>query len=199
MSPRDLRAYDIYEKEKIVFEFEGGVVVKGEIITGTRNLQGKIILISLKNCTVTYNDEVLFKPEWGNYDLAVGKKIISAFSGPADPLSFDLITHKPSSTTIKSEKTPERLELESLYQSVRNIREGRNTKFSLQAAFDLLKKYHQKDWLLPVEIYELVIDRDPKFAAEIKNYLEQIKKQRPEIAHLIDNGIELIESKLVTD
>jgi phenylalanine-4-hydroxylase len=48
MSPRDLRAYDIYEGEKITFEFEGGVVVKGEIITGTRNLQGKIILISLK-------------------------------------------------------------------------------------------------------------------------------------------------------
>jgi phenylalanine-4-hydroxylase len=199
MSPRDLRAYDIYEKEKIVFEFEGGVVVKGEIITGTRNLQGKIILISLKNCTVTYNDEVLFKPEWGNYELAVGKKIISAFSGPADPLSFDLITHKPSSTTIKSEKTPERLELESLYQSVRNIREGKSTKFSLQATFDLLKKYHQKDWLLPVEIYELVKDRDPKFASEIRNYLEQIKKQRQEVAHLIDNGIELIESKLVTD
>jgi phenylalanine-4-hydroxylase len=199
MSPRDLRAYDIYEKEKIVLEFEGGVVVKGEIITGTRNLQGKIILISLKNCSVTYNDEVLFKPEWGNYDLAVGKKIISAFSGPADPLSFDLITHKTSSSTIKSEKTPIRLELESLYQSVQNIREGRNTKFSLQAAFDLLKKYHQKDWLLPLEIYELVIDSDLKFASEIKNYLEQIKKQRPEVKHLIDNGIELIESKLVTD
>jgi phenylalanine-4-hydroxylase len=199
MSPRDLRAYDIYEKEKIVLEFEGGVVVKGEIITGTRNLQGKIILISLKNCTVTYNDEVLFEPEWGNYDLAVGKKIISAFSGPADPLSFDLITHKPSSSTIKSEKTPIRLELESLYQSVQNIREGRNTKFSVQAAFDLLKKYHQKDWLLPLEIYELVIDRDLKFASEIKNYLEQIKKQRPEVKHLIDNGIGLIESKLVTD
>ena len=199
MSPRDLRAYDIYEKEKIVLEFEGGVVVKGEIITGTRNLQGKIILISLKNCSVTYNDEVLFEPEWGNYDLAVGKKIISAFSGPADPLSFDLITHKTSSSTIKSEKTPIRLELESLYQSVQNIREGRNTKFSLQAAFDLLKKYHQKDWLLPLEIYELVIDSDLKFASEIKNYLEQIKKQRPEVKHLIDNGIGLIESKLVTD
>ena len=199
MSPRDLRAYDIYEKEKIVFEFEGGVVIKGEIITGTRNLQGKVILISLKNCTVTYNDEVLFKPEWGNYELAVGKKIISAFSGPADPLSFDLITHKPSSTTIKSEKTPERLELESLYQSVRHIREGKSTKFSLQATFDLLKKYHQKDWLLPVEIYELVKDHDPKFASEIRNYLEQIKKQRREVAHLINNGIELVESKLVID
>jgi len=199
MSPRDLRAYDIYEKEKIVLEFEGGILVKGEIITGTRNLQGKIILISLKNCTVTFNDEVLFKPEWGNYDLAVGKRIISAFSGPADPLSFDLITHNPSSKTIKSVKIPERLELESLYESVRKIREGRNTKFSLQAVFDLLKKYHQKDWLLPVEIYELVIDRDPKLATEVRNYLEKLKKQRPEVEGLIGNGIELIESKLVVD
>ena len=199
MSPRDLRAYDIYEKEKIVLEFEGGVVIKGEIITGTRNLQGKIILISLKNCTVTYNDEVLFKPEWGNYELAVGKKVISAFSGPADPLSFDLITHKPSSTTIKIGKTPERLELESLYQSVRNIREGKNTKFSMQAAFNLVKKYHRNDWLLTVEIYELTIGRDPKLATEVINYLEQLKKESPEVAHLIDNGIELTESKLVTD
>ena len=129
MSPRDLRAYDIYEGEKISLQFEGGINVEGEIITGTRNLQGKVILISFKNCTVTYNDEILFRPEWGRYDMAVGKEIVSAFAGPADHKSFDLITHKTSSTTIKSKKTPEREELESLYESVRNIRNGENTKF----------------------------------------------------------------------
>ncbi|MFN4763141.1 aromatic amino acid hydroxylase [Gillisia sp. Q332] len=195
MSPRDLRAYDIYEGEHITFEFEGGVTVKGEIITGSRNLQGKIILISLKNCTVQYQDEILFKPEWGNYDMAIGKSIISAFAGPADPKSFDLITHTPSSTTIKSKKTAEKEELESLYQSVRNIRNGENTRFSLQAAFDIAKKHHPKDWLLAVEIYELVTDRDPKFADEIKEHLKMVKVSRPKIAHLIDGGIEMIESK----
>ncbi|MFO8145885.1 MAG: aromatic amino acid hydroxylase [Bacteroidota bacterium] len=198
MSPRDLRAYDIYEGENITFEFEGGVTVKGEIITGSRNLQGKIILISLKNCTVQYRDEILFKPEWGKYDMAIGKSIISAFAGPADPESFDLITHKPSSTTIKSKKTAEKEELETLYQSVRNIRNGKNTKFSLQAAFDIAKKHHPKDWLLAVEIYELVADRDPKFATEIKEHLKMVKASRPKIAHLIDGGMEMIESKLVT-
>ena len=194
MSPRDLRAYDIYEGEKITFEFEGGVVVKGEIITGTRNLQGKIILISLKNCTVTYKEEVLFKPEWGKYDMAVGKEIISAFAGPADWHSFDMITHKPGSTTIKSKKTPEKEELESLYKSVRNIREGENTKFSLQAAFDILKKHHQKDWLLSVEIFELAHGKDEKLASEVVAHLEQVKQQRPEVAHLIDNGLNLVKS-----
>jgi len=198
MSPRDLRAYDIYEGEKITFEFEGGIVVKGEIITGSRNLQGKIILISLKNCTVTYFDEVLFTPQMGNYHMAIGKKIISAFAGPADPHSFNLITHTPSSTTIKSKKTPEKEELEDLYLSVRNIRQGENAKFSLEATFDLLKKYHSRDWLLPVEIYELVVDRDPELAAEIKEHLESIKMTRPEVSHLIDGGIELVDSHLVT-
>ncbi|APG60352.1 aromatic amino acid hydroxylase [Christiangramia salexigens] len=196
MSPRDLRAYAIYEGEDVSLEFEGGVKVKGEIITGTRNLHGKIILISFKNCTVTYKDQVLFKPEWGQYDMAVGKEIISAFAGPADHQSFDLITHKPSTTTIKSKKTPEREELESLYQAVRNIRNGENTKFSLSATFDILKKHHKKDWLLPVEIYELAMDNDPKLAEEVKAYLEDLKKRRSEVAHLIDDGIEMNESKL---
>ncbi|GAA4314278.1 aromatic amino acid hydroxylase [Pontixanthobacter gangjinensis] len=198
MSPRDLRAYDIYEGEKVSLEFEGGVKVEGEIITGTRNLQGKVILISFSDCTVTYNDEVLFKPEWGRYDMAVGKEIISAFAGPADHESFDLITHTPSTTTIKSKKTLEREELESLYESVRNIRNGENTKFSLNAAFDIVRKHHPKDWLLSVEIYELAVENDPKLASEVKAWLEEIKKQRPEVSHLIDDGIEMTETKMVT-
>ncbi|MCC8359985.1 MULTISPECIES: aromatic amino acid hydroxylase [Salinimicrobium] len=198
MSPRDLRAYDIYEGEQVNFEFEGGITVKGEIITGTRNLQGKVILISLKNCTVTWKDEVLFKPEWGNYDMAIGKEVISAFAGPADAKSFDLITHTPSSTTIKSKKTPEREELESLYKSVRNIRQGENTKFSLDAAFDLVKKYHPKDWLLSVEIFELTSGKDEKLASKVLEHLEDVKHRRPEVAHLIDNGIGLVKPELVT-
>ncbi len=195
MSPRDLRAYDIYEGETMSLEFEGGVVVKGEIITGTRNLQGKIILISLKNCTVTYKDEVLFKPEWGTYDMAIGKELISAFTGPADPLSFDLITHTTSSTTIKPKLTPEKEELESLYQAVKNIRNGENTKFSLEAVFELLKIHHPKDWLLSVEIYELVFDRELQLAKEVKAHLQKVKEERTNIAHLIDGGIELIEKE----
>src|SRR5213075_2076801 len=35
MSPRDLRAYDIYEAETVTLEFEGDITVTGEIITGS--------------------------------------------------------------------------------------------------------------------------------------------------------------------
>ena len=155
MSPRDLRAYDIYEGEQVTLEFEGNITVKGEIITGSRNLQGEILLIKFKNCTVTHNDTVLFQPEWGIYDMAVGKKVISAFSGPADVNSFDMINHVPSSQTIKQKKSVEREELEKLYASVRNIREGKPATTTLKEAFASVSAGHPNDWLLAVEIAEL--------------------------------------------
>lgn len=196
MSPRDLMAYDIYEGKTVTLEFEGDITVSGEIITGSRNLQGKIILISFKNCTVTHKDEVLFRPEWGTYDMAVGKGIVSGFSGPADAESFDMITHIPSTQTIKAKKTPEREELEKLYASVRNIREGKHSEMTLKEAFGLVSSSHPNDWLLSVEIAELAhLQNNTDFIDKVLNHLEKVKQNRPEIAHLVDNGLELIFEK----
>jgi len=196
MSPRDLRAYDIYEDETVTLEFEGDIVVTGEIITGKRNLQGKIILISFKNCTVTHGDTVLFMPEWGIYDMAVGKKVISAFSGPADVHSFNLVGHVPSSKTIKAKKTPERIELESLYQNVRDLREGRTAALSLSDVFSALQQKHSDDWLLSVEIAELLhAQNNNALLDEVVAHLEKLKLKRPKVAHLIADGLSLIFEK----
>lgn len=196
MSPRDLQAYDISEGERVTLEFEGDITVSGEIITGTRNLQGKIIIISFKDCTVTHNDTKLFQPEWGIYDMAVGKEIVSAFSGPADITSFDLITHVPSSKTIKAKKSPEKAELEKLYQEVRNIREGKRASLSIPEIFAVLKEKHSNDWLLSVEIAELLQkENNSGLLSEVMAHLDSLKKKRSEIAHLIDGGLELIFEK----
>ena len=193
MSPRDLRAYNIYETEIVTLEFEGNITVSGEIITGSRNLQGEIILISFKNCTVTHHDTILFQPEWGIYDMAVGKKITSAFSGPADMNSFDMTIHIPSSKTIKSIKTAERVALEMLYQNVRNIREGNYNVMLLKNTFETLKNKYPNDWLLAVEIAEILVSKnDSELLQEVMNYLEHLKKNRPEIAHLISGGLDVI-------
>jgi len=197
MSPRDLRAYDIYEAEKVTLEFEGNIKVTGEIITGSRNLQGEIIIISFKNCTVTHNETVLFLPEWGTYDMAVGKKVISAFSGPADVNSFDMINHVPSSQTIKAKKSAEREELEGLYLNVRNIREGKPAVISLEKTFEIVKDKHPKDWLLSVEIAELCEKtNNTALLHDVLVHLEKVKQSRPEIAHLIAGGLGLFLEKV---
>ncbi len=196
MSPRDLKAYNIYEGEVVNLEFEGGVKVSGEIITGKRNLKGEIVLISFKNCTVTYQDQVLFAPEWGVYDMAVGKKIVSGFSGPADVHSFNLSAHVPTTETIKSKKTTERENLEKNYQLVRDFREGKNTAVNLSDILDDLQNNYPNDWLLSVEITELAtknqLDDLRKKAVE---HLKEVKTRRPKIAHLITYGLELIEKE----
>lgn len=198
MSPRDLSAYDIYEGKTIGFEFEGGIKVIGEIITGTRNLLGKIILISLNNCTVTHGETVLFKPEWGTYDMAVGKEVVSAFSNPADLNSFDLITHVPSSKTIHVEKSDERLELESLYQQVRDYREGKNKTISRTKVLEQLISKHPNDWLSSVELYELAFLGNEKALCEsILKHLEIVKQNNPKVGHLIDSGLDIINKSLV--
>ena len=199
MGPRDLKAYKIYEGEQIALEFEGGITVEGTIITGTRNLMGKIILITFEDCTVTYNGETLFQPEWGLYHMAVGQKVVSAYNAPADLHSFDLITHQITESTIKPKKNPKRLQLEQYYQQVREFREGKNTTISRNKVFQALKNEHPQDWLLPVELYELAKQgNDHGFQQDILEHLENIKRENPKVGHLIDDGIQLVETSYVS-
>lgn len=198
MSPRDLSAYNIFEENTVTLEFEGGITVSGDIITGKRNLQGKIILISFNNCTVKHGDTVLFKPEWGIYDMAVGKNIVSAFSGPADLNSFNLITHMPSSKTIHVEKSNKQIKLEALYQQVRDYREGKNKTISRTKVLEALIENHPTDWLLPVELYELAFaGNEAKLCEAILNHLETIKQNKPEVGRLIDDGLGIVKKEAI--
>ena len=192
MSPKDLMAYGIYEGKTVTLEFEGDIKVTGDIITGSRNLQGAIIIISFENCTVTHQNTVLFQPEWGIFDMAVGKKVVSAFSGPADCNSFDMITHLPNSKTIKAEKTPEREELESYYSEIRTIRENKINSDKAFEIFKIVTNKYPNDWLLSLEIAEILhLQKSENSFNQVLSHLNNLKINRPGVSHLIDNGLEL--------
>ena len=199
MSPRDLKAYKIYEGETVSLEFEGGIHVAGQIITGTRNLQGEILLITFKNCTVTHKGSIIFTSPSELYSMAVGKEIVSAFNGPADLKSFDLVTHTLASSANKPKISEKRKSLERYYEQIRHFREGKNTTISRNKVFKELQEKHSKDWLLPIELYELAKNNgDESFASEIAAHLEKIKHNRPKVGHLIDDGLALVNKNLVT-
>ncbi len=198
MGPRDLKAYNIFEGEQITLEFEGGVIVSGEIITGTRNLKGEIVLITFDKCKVTHDDSVLFLPEWGLYHMAVGEKITSAYNGPADLKSFDLISHELSETTVRSKKKAERILLEQYYKQVRDYRNGVNTTISRNKVFQEISEKFPKDWLLSVELYELAKStNETNLATNILKHLEVVKQNNPNVGHLIDDGLELVDIHLI--
>lgn len=191
MSPYDLEAYKIREGEFTKLEFEGGITVEGEVITGTRNRFGNILLISFKNCTVTYGDEVLFKPEWGIYDMAVGSEIISAYAGPADADSFDQITHVPSEKMHERKVSDELKKLHALYGEVRQMRiENEINQNRLLTIFNEVKTSFPKEWLIHLEIYELIENSENKKL--IYEYLMSLESSMDNF-HLVGEGIDLLD------
>lgn len=195
MSPTDLEVYGIYEGKRPKLQFEGGIIIEGEIITGKRNLQGKIILISFKNCTVKKDGELLFDPSWGIYDMAVGASVVSAFAGVADPNSYGLYFAPSKEKTHKIHYSNKEKDLHSMYQDVREMRETGLLKIGkLQVIFDNLTCNFPKDWLLSVEIYELLyLLKNEPLAELVLAYLQKLSLQKS-IAHLIKDGIELIQN-----
>jgi len=193
MSPTDLEAYGIYEGKTVELNFEGGIHLKGEIITGKRNLKGKIILISFKNCTVKQNNKILFSPDWGVYDMAVGKEVISAYAGLADPENYELIVEAPKEKTHKIKYTDNEKKLHELYLDVRKIRENKNLNNSrLLTIFNIVSNEYPNDWLLSLEIYELIFRQDTSLKGKVLEHLEKLTSKK-EIANLIKDGLKLLD------
>lgn len=194
MGPVDLKAYNFYDGKWLSFEFESGIKVKGLNVTGIRNLKGKLMLIQLEDCTVTYKNEVLFKPEYGVFDMVVGKKIVSAFAGAADYNSFPNLYNVSKTLTIKPKKSSSVLTLELYYKVIREMREERSqNEHQLKDIFEKVRLSNNNEWLLPLEILEL--STDVEFKNEISTYLEEVASQNPKLETLIIEGMEMLQTK----
>ncbi len=191
MFPKDLEVYGIYEGKKTTLLFEGNIKVEGEVITGKRDLKGKIILISFKNCTVTHNNDFLFKPEWGIYDMAVGKEIVSAYAGPASVSSFENFGKVSEEKTHKISYSEKEKTLHKLYAEVAAMRTLKIDEKRIEFILNELKINFKNDWLLPLEMYELMYKYDSYTTKKIQKYLLQLKDNEQYIK-LIEQGVRLI-------
>ena len=193
MSPTDLEAYGIVEGKFVELRFEGGVCVKGKIITGKRDIQGKIQLISFSNCTVNYNSEILFNPDWGTYDMAVGKNVISVFAGPADDNSFENTIKKPKTTSVPINYSKEELELHSFYGEVRSIRDSKVCDIlKIEPIYNNIKLNFPNEWLILLEIYEILFHQTSDLKDKVLVSLLELQKNE-KYSNLITNGLRLIK------
>ena len=193
MGPNDLKTYHFYDGKWLSFEFESGIKVEGLNITGIRNAQGKLILIRLKDCTITYKDEYLFLPEDGIYDMIVGKDIVSAFAGAADSNSFPNLYGESTTLTIKPTKNKAVIKLEKYYGVVRNYRkEKKNDSKFLEDLFKKITVQYPAEWLLLLEIMEVA--NNPSLIKSIHDYLEKLIVLHPKLNPLISDGIKMIKT-----
>jgi phenylalanine-4-hydroxylase len=191
LNDEELKGIGIEIGKESTIEYESGVKVSGTPQQFHRK-DGKLLLISFKDCTVSYEDQTLFHRDWGTYDLAVGDRITSVFAGAADSEQFyaDLeeVETKP---LVKRELSL----LEHLYGKVRSIRENTvdNMEAVLVEVIEKLTTEFKEDWLLRIEIMEILIKRNllPDQQLLLKNQLEDIKLLHEEFPVLIDRGLML--------
>jgi phenylalanine-4-hydroxylase len=187
--PADLKA-----GKKAKLEFESGITVEGKI-DKLLERDGKLLVITFSNCTAKYRDRVLFDPSWGNYDMAVGDKITSVFNGAADKDAYNQVALVSKQRTIKVPSDAKRKKLENLYAQVRKIRETKKGYERLGEIWETQQAEHPEDWLLSMEIFEILdmTEQQPELKAKIEKFLNDKKSQTKDLTTLISWGFRLVE------
>jgi len=185
---------ELIEGKKAKLEFESGVVVEGKIDKIFRR-DGKLLLITFSSCRVKYGDRVLFDPDWGTYDMAVGERISSVFNGAADKDAYNQVALVPKERTIKVPSDEKRKRLENLYAQVRKIRESKTGYERLGEIWETQQAEHPDDWLLSMEIFEILdtTDEQHQLKAKIGKFLNEKKASTKDLSTLIGWGFRLVE------
>jgi phenylalanine-4-hydroxylase len=193
MSEGELFADGITIGNDLMLEFISGVKVEGRLEKITRH-QGKNLILSFQNCTVSYKNLQLCRPEWGMYDMAIGEKITSAFAGPADPDAYELKYPAPIEKTHHLQHGEKAKILFGLYGKVRDLCENEGDLAALYTIWQTLKLDFSEDWLLPLEIAgELIKSKgNSDIIDEIILSLKRKSEVNEEMQNLIGNGLQSI-------
>lgn len=191
---QDLINASISIAEIATLKFESGITVIGKVKEIVSKAD-KVILIAFEDCTVTeQNGNILFKPEWGVYDMAVGDKIVSVFNGAADKDAYEEIVFVSNEQTHKVNYDEPVKKLHSLYMQVRSFREDVADLAELKKIFNELKTNYRADWLCALEILEIVYHKqlDTDFEKELRIYLEMKANSESDYTKLINDGLHVI-------
>jgi phenylalanine-4-hydroxylase len=185
---------EIKQGKTTKLEFENGITVEGKI-NKLLERDGKLLLITFTDCTAKHGDRVLFDPSWGNYDMAVGDRISSVFNGAADKDAYNQVALVPKDRTIKVPSDAKRKKLENLYAQVRKIRETRKGYERLGEIWETQQAEHPEDWLLSMEIFEIldITEQQSQLKAKIEKFLNDKKAQTKDLSTLISWGFRLVE------
>lgn len=141
----ELKAHRIAIGAAVTLDFLSGITVRGRLEAIVRQGQ-RNLLLSFAECTVASLDgRVLFAPEWGRYDMAVGGRIRSVFGGVADRERYRL--HKP-----RPRAAPRRRDVdEALMRAYGQLAAGAPAAALNELATRALDAYPD-EWLLRCEV-----------------------------------------------
>ena len=194
LSDEELKTINVEPAKHSTIKFYNGLIVSGTI-NSIIKFEGKPILITLNNASVRLKNDVLFKPDWGQYDLACGNKIVSIYGGPADWINYQKLELTKKDISYHSSNLTEDTEyLNKLYGKVENLRNEKTASEDYITILKIVYKKYDKEWLLCMIIYEIIY-KDQTIRNEVqflKNHLIKFKSDL-QLKNAIERGLELIE------
>ena len=196
LSNKELNEIGIIKNKKTKLIFNSGITISG-IITKIIKKESKIILITFNNCSVKYKNTILFKPEWGNYDMICGTSINSVYGGPCDKKNYYLENNR--NDKYNKYNTPKlsnkNNNLNALHKKIHNLNKNRYSYTKLEQVYLEAKEKFSKEWLIFYEILEISASKCSQayWVKEILNILNKKINLDNDLSHAIKRGLDLIK------
>lgn len=209
ISDADLAKLGVARGRVAKVEFGSGFQVEG-VVAGWHREGDKLVYMTFRRATVKRGDTVYFKPEWGEFDLAIGEKAVSVHGGPAnrdDFGSYDVgaASTKPGRSSPYSDTE---IALFSLYQDLRELRAkdaaSTETKASqlakLEKIANRLADGYKREWLAALEVVEMARqkfglgEKSPLWLSRLEEaVLDSSSRADAKVGALIRKGLELAD------
>ncbi len=165
---------------RIKLNFHSGWVLEGQYVSSV--LKNKHpLLVRFKDCRVYKGSKVYYRPEWGMFDLALGKQVKSVFGGPADRLSYGERESFEVARVPAPVWTVKQKQAFSFYRKIRKVREE-GLSSTLASLMEEYNKKFSDNYLMGVELWELMQTFHKKKEESIlKKHLVKMDKKRPDL------------------
>ena len=194
LSDDEIKKISLYKNKSITLKFQNNISVHGKIKNILKNYS-RIILITFTECTVKHDDDILFQPEWGNYDLICGDKITSVFGGPSDSEKFYMHINsddeKYNQYNIKRSNDENR-NLNKLFEKIDNLNKSKKNISKLYKIYQEMIKKSIDDWLLKYQFLEFTnCNRNIDWINDIYLDLKKISNRNNDLSRAIKRGLNL--------
>lgn len=196
MNESELKDFKIEAKKAVTLEYASGVQVRGELVKILKHNR-KNLIFTFKDCTVAYEGQTYFKPDWGMFDLAAGSNVVSVFGGAADRLAYGMTDDFVAAKIPTPKRTPAEKYLFKNYEQTAQWRQSK--KYSEGALRDFLARADQDkilkdEWLLRFEVLELAKMKRLKgeWVRRLESEIVESAKNWPNLEPYIVHSLRLI-------
>lgn len=176
--------------KSLVLTFPNNIIVKGQL-SSTFKVNGKTLILSITDCTATHNGDIIFKPEWGMFDVVLAESITSVYYGPADPENFQWHFESPKEKTHKLLYSDNDKAIFDMYQKIRDFRNNDvSPRNELEQLYQNINLRCPDEWLLKLELLELSITNGfNHMSTVLSNELNALKERKMHLDKLISDGL----------